>query len=398
VALNDATKARDGGTMTDEAQANDAKPLAGLRVLELARILAGPWCGQLLADLGAEVVKVERPAVGDDTRTWGPPFVTDAAGDPWSAAYFHCCNRGKTSLALDFETPAGRDAVRALAATSDVVIENFKVGGLVRHGLDYASLSALNPRLVYCSISGFGQTGPYAERAGYDYIIQGLAGLMDITGEPDGEPQKVGVAVIDLFTGVYAATAILAALRRRDTTGKGGHVDMALLDVAVAILANQAMNYLVSGRAPSRLGNAHPNIAPYQVFSVADGRIIIAVGNDRQFRALCGVLGLPALADAPSFASNADRVANRAALVAALAPVLAGHRRADLSAALDAAGVPVGPINSIADVFADPQVIHRGLARDLVADDGSRVPTVASPIVLDGVRQVAARASPKLGG
>jgi crotonobetainyl-CoA:carnitine CoA-transferase CaiB-like acyl-CoA transferase len=398
VALNDATKARDGGTMTDEAQANDAKPLAGLRVLELARILAGPWCGQLLADLGAEVVKVERPAVGDDTRTWGPPFVTDAAGDPWSAAYFHCCNRGKTSLALDFETPAGRDAVRALAATSDVVIENFKVGGLVRHGLDYASLSALNPRLVYCSISGFGQTGPYAERAGYDYIIQGLAGLMDITGEPDGEPQKVGVAVIDLFTGVYAATAILAALRRRDTTGKGGHVDMALLDVAVAILANQAMNYLVSGRAPSRLGNAHPNIAPYQVFSVADGRIIIAVGNDRQFRALCGVLGLPALADAPSFASNADRVANRAALVAALAPVLAGHRRADLSAALDAAGVPVGPINSIADVFADPQVIHRGLARDLVADDGSRVPTVASPIVLDGVRQIANRASPKLGG
>jgi crotonobetainyl-CoA:carnitine CoA-transferase CaiB-like acyl-CoA transferase len=377
---------------------NEAKPLAGLRVLELARILAGPWCGQLLADLGAEVVKVERPEGGDDTRAWGPPFVSDAAGDPWSAAYFHCCNRGKTSLALDFETEAGRDAVRALAATSDVVIENFKVGGLVRHGLDYDSLSTLNPRLVYCSISGFGQTGPYAERAGYDYIIQGLAGLMDITGEPDGEPQKVGVAVIDLFTGVYAATAILAALRRRDTTGKGGHVDMALLDVAVAILANQAMNYLVSGRAPSRLGNAHPNIAPYQVFTVADGRVIIAVGNDRQFRALCAVLGLPALADAPSFASNAARVANRAALVAALSPVLAGRGRAELSAALDAAGVPVGPINSIADVFADPQVIHRGLARDLVADDGSRVPTVASPIVLDGVRQVAARASPKLGG
>jgi crotonobetainyl-CoA:carnitine CoA-transferase CaiB-like acyl-CoA transferase len=377
---------------------NEAKPLAGLRVLELARILAGPWCGQLLADLGAEVVKVERPEGGDDTRAWGPPFVTDAAGDPWSAAYFHCCNRGKTSLALDFETEAGRAAVRALAATSDVVIENFKVGGLVRHGLDYESLSTLNPRLVYCSISGFGQTGPYAERAGYDYIIQGLAGLMDITGEPDGEPQKVGVAVIDLFTGVYAATAILAALRRRDTTGKGGHVDMALLDVAVAILANQAMNYLVSGRAPSRLGNAHPNIAPYQVFAVADGRVIIAVGNDRQFRALCAVLGLPALADAPAFASNAARVANRAALVAALSPVLAGRGRAELSAALDAAGVPVGPINSIADVFADPQVIHRGLARDLVADDGSRVPTVASPIVLDGVRQVAARASPKLGG
>lgn len=384
--------------MTTGDPFNEAKPLAGLRVLELARILAGPWCGQLLADLGAEVVKVERPEGGDDTRAWGPPFVTDAAGDPWSAAYFHCCNRGKTSLALDFETEAGRAAVRALAATSDVVIENFKVGGLVRHGLDYESLSTLNPRLVYCSISGFGQTGPYAERAGYDYIIQGLAGLMDITGEPDGEPQKVGVAVIDLFTGVYAATAILAALRRRDTTGKGGHVDMALLDVAVAILANQAMNYLVSGRAPSRLGNAHPNIAPYQVFAVADGRVIIAVGNDRQFRALCAVLGLPALADAPAFASNAARVANRAALVAALSPVLAGRGRAELSAALDAAGVPVGPINSIADVFADPQVIHRGLARDLVADDGSRVPTVASPIVLDGVRQVAARASPKLGG
>jgi crotonobetainyl-CoA:carnitine CoA-transferase CaiB-like acyl-CoA transferase len=376
--------------------ADDPKPLAGIRVLELARILAGPWCGQLLADLGAEVVKVERPEVGDDTRGWGPPFVTDINGDPWGAAYFHCCNRGKTSVALDFETDAGRAAVRGLAAASDVVIENFKVGGLARYGLDYAGLAALNPRLVYCSISGFGQTGPYATRAGYDYIIQGLGGLMDITGAPDGEPQKVGVAVIDLFTGVYAATAILAALRRRDATGRGGHVDMALLDVATAILANQAMNYLASGKPPRRLGNAHPNIAPYQVFAVADGHVIVAVGNDRQFAAFTGVVGLAGLAAAPLFATNAARVANRDALVAALAPVLAGWSRADLLAALETAGVPAGPINTVADVFADPQVIHRGLCRDLVAEDGSTVPTVASPIVLDGVRQVADRPGPRL--
>lgn len=371
------------------------KPLAGLRVLELARILAGPWCGQLLADLGAEVIKVERPGGGDDTRTWGPPFVTDANGQSWGAAYFHACNRGKQSLAIDFETEAGRDAVRRLADDSDVLIENFKVGGLARHGLDYASLAKRNPRLVYCSISGFGQTGPYAERAGYDYIIQGLGGLMDITGDPAGEPQKVGVAVIDLFTGVYAATAILAALRRRETTGAGGHIDMALLDVATAILANQAMNYLVSGRAPTRLGNAHPNIAPYQVFAVADGHVIVAVGNDRQFRAFTAAIGLPAFADAPDFASNAARVANRTALVAALAPVLAGRNRAELLAALEAVSVPAGPINTVADVFADPQVVARGMRLDLVADDGSRVPTVASPIVIDGIRQVALRPSPR---
>jgi crotonobetainyl-CoA:carnitine CoA-transferase CaiB-like acyl-CoA transferase len=373
------------------------KPLAGLRVLELARILAGPWCGQLLADLGAEVIKVERPDGGDDTRHWGPPFVADANGRPWGAAYFHGCNRGKRSLAIDFETENGRAAIRALAADSDVLIENFKVGGLKRHGLDYAGLSALNPRLVYCSISGFGQTGPYAERAGYDFIIQGLAGLMDITGAPDGEPQKVGVAVVDLFTGVYAAAAILAALRRRDMTGQGGHVDMALLDVAVGILANQAMNYLVSGRAPTRLGNTHPNIAPYQVFAAADGHVIVAVGNDRQFRSLCAALGLPALADAPAFAGNAARLANRDALVAALAPVIAGRPRADLIAALEQAQVPAGPINSIADVFADPQVVHRGLRLDLADAAGNTVPGVASPIVLDGERLVAERPSPRLG-
>ena len=373
------------------------KPLAGVKVVELARILAGPWCGQLLADLGAEVIKVERPEVGDDTRAWGPPFVADAKGGVWGSAYYHGCNRGKRSLAVDFESADGRATIRRLAGECDVVIENFKVGGLTKFGLDADSLRAAHPRLIYCSISGFGQEGPYAERAGYDYIIQGMSGLMDITGEPEREPQKVGVAVVDLFTGVYASTAILAALRKRDRDGIGAHIDIALMDCAVAMLANQAMNYLVSGRSPTRLGNAHPNIAPYQLFAVADGHVIVAVGNDRQFHSLCRAIGAEAAGAEPDFATNPLRVANRARLTAALAPRLSVHTRAELLAQLEAAGVPAGPINRIEDVFADPQVVHRGMRLELVGDDGARVPGVASPIVIDGVRMASERPSPRLG-
>jgi len=364
------------------------RPLEGLRVVELARILAGPWAGQLLADLGAEVIKVERPGSGDDTRSWGPPFVGDAEG---SAAYFHACNRGKTSVAIDLDSAEGQAEVRTLAADADVLIENFKVGGLRKYGLDPQSLLALNPRLIVCSITGFGQTGPYAERAGYDFMVQGLGGIMDLTGEPDGEPQKIGVAYADIFTGVYATTAILAALRGRDVTGKGAHIDMALLDTQVAVLANQAMNYLVSGEVPHRLGNRHPNIAPYQTFAVEDGFVIIAVGNDRQFRSLCRALGLEALADDPRFATNAARVTNRGALEEQLSPVLRQRGRDPLLAELAAVGVPAGPINDLAQVFADPQVIARGMRIDI---DG--IPGVASPIVIDGKRQVADRRSPLL--
>ncbi|QAY79346.1 CaiB/BaiF CoA-transferase family protein [Sphingosinicella sp. BN140058] len=363
------------------------KPLSGLRVLELARILAGPWAGQLLADLGAEVVKVERPGSGDDTRSWGPPFVPGEG----SAAYFHSCNRGKRSLAIDFESREGREQVRALAAEADILIENFKVGGLAKYGLDYESVSALNPRIIYCSITGFGQDGPYAPRAGYDFMIQGMGGIMDLTGDPAGEPQKIGVAFADIFTGVYASNAILAALHGRAAEGRGCHIDMALLDTQVAVLANQAMNYLVSGETPKRLGNAHPNIAPYQTFQVRDGWVIIAVGNDGQFRRLCVLLGQTGIADDPRFASNAQRVGHRDALAAALGPALLQRGKDELLAALAASGVPAGPINSVAEVFADPQVIARGLRLDL-----GGIPSVASPIVIDGKRQVADRASPPL--
>jgi len=352
--------------------------------VELARILAGPWAGQMLADLGAEVIKVERPGVGDDTRHWGPPFTSDG-----TAAYFHSCNRGKSSLAIDLDSEKGQAQVRRLVADADILIENFKVGGLAGYGLDYASLSALNPRLVYCSITGFGQTGPYAPRAGYDFMIQGMGGIMDLTGDPEGEPQKIGVAFADIFTGVYAANAILAALHGRQGSGKGCHIDMALLDTQVAVLANQAMNYLMSGEVPRRLGNAHPNIAPYQTFAVADGHVIVAVGNDGQFRKLCHLLGV---AEDPCFATNGDRVGNRDALTTALAPVISQRRRDELLAALAAAGVPAGPINNVAEVFADPQVIARGMRFEV---DGH--PAVASPIVIDGKRQVAERGSPALG-
>jgi len=374
-----------------------SRPLAGIRILELARILAGPWAGQALADLGAEVIKVERPGVGDDTRGWGPPFLEGADGADLGAAYFHATNRGKRSVTLDFDTPEGQAAIRALAARSDVLIENFKLGGLAKYGLDYESLKAVNPRLVYCSITGFGQDGPYAPRAGYDFLVQGMGGIMELTGAPDGEPQKVGVAFADIFTGLYGTIGILAALRRRDETGLGGHVDMALLDTQVSVLANQAMNYLAAGIAPRRMGNAHPNIVPYQVFPAADGHLIVAVGNDGQFARFCTVLGAPELALDPRHHSNAGRVANRDELCAALAGLTATFARDTLLAALEQAGVPGGPINTIAQVFADPQILHRGMRAALPEAGGGTVPAVASPIVLDGVRMMADTASPRLG-
>jgi crotonobetainyl-CoA:carnitine CoA-transferase CaiB-like acyl-CoA transferase len=376
------------------------KPLEGLRVLELARILAGPWVGQTLADLGADVVKVERPGFGDDTRTWGPPFVPAAAeGEDLSAAYYHACNRGKRSIAVDFESEEGRAVVRRLASHADILVENFKVGGLAKYGLDHASLRRVKPRLIYCSITGFGQDGPYAQRAGYDFMIQAMGAVMDLTGAPDGEPQKVGLAISDIFTGVYSVVGILAALRRRDETGEGCHLDMALLDTTVSILANQAMNYLVSGKAPRRLGNAHPNIVPYQVFPVADGHVVIAVGNDGQYQKLCRVLGEPALADNPDYRSNGLRVKHRDALVARISGLTRLFTRADLLAALERDGVPAGPINNVADVFADPQVLARGMRVDLPEPEAAQgaIPSVRTPIVMDGVAQVAATASPRLG-
>src|SRR5579864_5691663 len=315
-------------------------PLAGLRVLELARILAGPWAGQLLADLGADVIKVERAGAGDDTRAWGPPFVEAADGGHLSAAYFHCTNRGKRSIEADFTTPEGQRIVKKLVARSDVLIENFKVGGLKKFGLDYKSLAPDNPRLIYCSVTGFGQTGPSAPRAGYDLMAQGIGGIMGMTGSPDGPPMRVGVPVADVFTGVYSVVGILAALARREKTGRGGYVDTALVDSTVAVLANQALNYLVSGKVPRRMGNAHPNITPYQVFPVADGHIIIASGNDGQFAKLCGVLGMPELAKDPAYKDNKARLANRADLVARICALTARMSRSELLDKLEAAGVP----------------------------------------------------------
>ena len=375
------------------------KPLHGIRVLELARILAGPWAGQLLADLGAEVIKIERPGAGDDTRAWGPPFVPAMDGGHLDAAYFHSCNRGKRSVAIAFESEEGASRVRALASEADVVIENFKVGGLAKYGLDHKSLFALNPRLVTLSITGFGQTGPYAPRAGYDFLIQGMGGIMDLTGDPKGEPQKIGVALTDIMTGIYGAVGVLAALRRRDTTGEGGHVDMALFDTQLAVLANQAMNYLVSGVSPTRMGNAHPNIVPYQVFPVADGHIIIASGNDGQYTKLMTILGEPALATDPDFATNKDRVKNRERLCATIAELTSGWPKALLLARLEAAGVPAGPINSVAEAFSDPQAIFRQMSVALVNDaaKGGTIASVRSPIVLDGQPMVATRSSPALG-
>jgi crotonobetainyl-CoA:carnitine CoA-transferase CaiB-like acyl-CoA transferase len=374
-----------------------SKPLTGLRVLELARILAGPWAGQLLADLGADVIKIERRGAGDDTRGWGPPFVQGADGQPLSAAYYHSCNRGKRSVTADFENDADMAQVRELAADADIVIENFKTGGLQRYGLDYAALRALNPRLIYCSITGFGQTGPYAPRAGYDYLIQAMGGMMSITGID--EPTRAGVAIADLFTGVYATTAILAAVNRRHETGEGAWIDMALLDVQASVLANQAMNYLVSGIAPGLTGNTHPNVVPYQPFETSDGRVIVAVGNDGQFARFAALLGVAELADSPDYKTNAARIANRERLIPLLSARTRQMTREALLAGLEREGVPGGPINDIAATLADPHVQARGLQVELEAPHvaGSTLAQVRSPIVIDGEPMVANRAPPALG-
>jgi crotonobetainyl-CoA:carnitine CoA-transferase CaiB-like acyl-CoA transferase len=363
-------------------------PLEGLKVVELARVLAGPWAGQTLSDLGAEVIKIESPA-GDDTRQWGPPFID--RGDDVSAAYFHSCNRGKSSIALDLRDDKDLAVARALINEADVLIENFKVGGLRKFGLDHAQALRDNPRLVYCSITGFGQTGPYAHRAGYDYIIQGMSGLMSVTGDPSGQPQKVGVAVTDVFTGLYATIAIMAALRQRDSTGRGQHIDLGLLDVATAITANQGMNYLATGVAPERIGNAHQNLTPYQVFDCLDGWIIIATGNDAQYRRLCELLGLSEMADAPAFRTNSDRIENRDDMTRRLTEATRKRSRADLLEACEKHGVPAGPINDFADVFRDPQVVSRGIESSL---DG--IPTIRSPFRFSEAQTVASRPAPKL--
>ncbi|HEV2441017.1 MAG TPA: CoA transferase [Steroidobacteraceae bacterium] len=356
-------------------------PYAGLRVLELARVLAGPWIGQTLADLGAEVIKVESPE-GDETRRWGPPFLANADGSAADAAYFHSCNRGKESLVLDFRRLEDRERVVALAREADVLIENFKVGGLEKYGLDYASLALLNPALVYCSISGFGQEGRYADRPGYDFVAQAMSGLMDVTGEPGGPPQKVGVAVADIFTGLYGLIGIQAALAERARSGRGQQVDVALLDSTMGILANQAMNCLIGNLTPTRMGNAHPNIAPYQEFRTADGFIVVAVGNDTQFRCLCEALGCAPLADDPRFAGNGARVRNRSALEQALAPLLAALTREQALARLEAARVPSGPINTVAEALSDPNTRERAMVIACAAEGyrSASIPGLATPI------------------
>ncbi|MBX9451069.1 MAG: CoA transferase [Mesorhizobium sp.] len=372
-------------------------PLKGVRVIELARILAGPWAGQVLADLGADVIKVENPDGGDDTRKWGPPFIMSHDGENLSAAYYHSTNRGKRSIAIDFSTPEGAETIRQLVETADVLIENFKLGGLRKYGLDYDSLKAINPRLVYCSITGFGQDGPYAPRAGYDFIIQGIGGLMSITGEPGREPQKVGVAVSDIFTGLYSVIAIQAALRHVEATGEGQYIDMALLDTQVSVLGNQNLNYLVSGNAPVQMGNAHMNISPYEVLPVKDGFFILAVGNDGQFQRFCKVVGLDHLTTDPDFATNPARVANRVRLREQLIATLADWEREALLPLLDKAAVPASPINNIAEMFADPQVIARGMRVDLDDGQGNTLPSVRAPMVMSGTPLKYERPSPRLG-
>lgn len=377
-----------------------AGPLSHLRVLDLSRVLAGPWATQVLGDLGADVIKVERPGAGDDTRGWGPPFTRAPDGGRGDAAYFLSANRNKRAIAVDFTKPEGQTIIQRLARRSHVVVENFKTGGLAKYGLDYAALKALNPGLVYCSITGFGQTGPYKERAGYDFMIQAMGGLMSVTGQPDGapgaEPMKVGVAVADLFTGLYATIGILAALIHQQRTGEGQHVDAALLDCQVAMLANQASNYLTGGTAPGRLGNAHPNIVPYQVMATADGFIVLAVGNDGQLAKAAKLAGVPELPRDPRFSSNALRVANRAACIAALAPGFKAHSTQDWIAMLEADGVPCGPINTIGDVFADPQVMARSMAMTM-ARAGGDVRLVAHPVKYSVTPPDYVRAPPLLG-
>jgi crotonobetainyl-CoA:carnitine CoA-transferase CaiB-like acyl-CoA transferase len=382
----------------EQAQAMSG-PLAGIRVLDLSRVLAGPWCTQLLADLGAEVIKVEKPGAGDDTRHWGPPW--HVHGEQRVAAYFLSANRGKKSVALDLAHPDGADLVRRLAAASDVMVENFRVGGLARFGLDAASLRAADPRLIVASITGFGQDGPYARRAGYDFMIQAMGGLMSITGLPDGEPgggpMRVGVAVADLFTGLYACVAILAAMHARGQSGQGAHIDMALLDTQLAVLANQGANYLVSGEDPPRQGNTHPNIVPYQPFAASDGPIVIAVGNDAQFRRLAQICGQPALADDPMFATNAARVANRAKLVPIIQAVIRTRPAHAWLEALEREGIPAGPINSVGEALAEIQAQHRGVVRTLGGGLLGDLPSVASPIRLDGAPATSDAPPPALG-
>lgn len=382
------------------------RPLAGIRVLDLSRVLAGPWCTQQLADMGAEVIKIERPGLGDDTRSWGPPWRSVPSQEPGRAdtrqsAYFLSANRGKQSLAVDLARPEGQALVRRLAEHCDVVVENFKVGGLEAYGLDYASLKAVRPELIYCSITGFGQDGPYAHRAGYDFMIQGIAGLMSLTGEPDdqpgGGPMKVGVAVADIFAGLYATNAILAALWQRHATGQGTHIDLALMDVQVGVLANQALNYLTSGQVPQRLGNAHPNIVPYQAFATGDGYLILAVGNDGQFQRLCRVLECAELARDARFASNSSRVEHRTLLVPELAARLAMRDTDDWLARLEAVGVPCGPINTLDRVFDDPQVRHRGMQLDMTYPDAEPVKLVGNPMRFDARPLNADTPPPTLG-
>lgn len=373
-------------------------PLDGIRILDLTRVLAGPWATQLLADLGAEVIKVERPGSGDDTRGWGPPFV-DGDGKPGGiSAYYLCANRGKRSITIDFESTAGRTLIADLAAKSDIVIENFKVGGLAKLGLDYASLSARNPRLVYCSITGFGQTGPHSHRPGYDLLVQAMGGLMSVTGAADGEPMKVGVATADMFTGLYASNAILAALRERDRSGLGQHIDLALLDVQIVTLVNQAAAYLTSGKVPARHGNAHPTVVPYQAFATADGHIVIAVGNDQQFARFADVIGRTDLATDSRFIRNASRVTHRKDLLATIVPLIAARASADILGALDKVGVPAGPINRLDQVFADPQIAARGLVVEPeLGTTGKRAPVVGSPIHFSRTPIDSARPAPQLG-
>jgi crotonobetainyl-CoA:carnitine CoA-transferase CaiB-like acyl-CoA transferase len=378
-----------------------AGPLTNIRVLDLTRVLAGPWATQLLADFGADVIKIEKPGEGDDTRGWGPPFITNGDGSRGDAAYFLSCNRGKSSVCIDMATPEGQRLIRELAARSDIVIENFKVGGLRKYGLDYESLKPHNPRLIYCSITGFGQNGPFAARAGYDFMIQGMAGIMSITGQPDGapgaEPMKVGVAFADIFTGLYAVIGMLGALYHRERTGEGQYIDMALLDSQVAVLANQALNYLVGGKPPTRLGNAHPNIVPYQTFQTRDGFIIIAVGTDRQFKEYCSIIGRPELAEDPRFITNRGRVENRGALIPLLVEPMKARTTAEWVEALESAAVPCGPINTIDHVFENPQVLARGLQIGLTREDGVQVPGVANPIQFSATPIEYDRPPPRLG-
>ena len=374
-----------------------AGALAGIKVLDLSRILAGPWASQMLADFGADVIKVERPGTGDDTRGWGPPFFDSDDGDERVAAYFHSCNRNKRSIAIDFTQPDGQALVRELVKEADVLVENFKVGGLAQYGLDYDSLKAVNPALVYCSITGFGQTGPYRQRAGYDFLIQAMGGLMSVTGEPDGQPMKVGVALTDVLTGLYAANAIQAALLYRYRTGRGQYIDMALLDVQVAAMANQAMNYLATGQAPGRLGNAHPNIVPYQAFATADGHIIVAVGNDGQFQRFCEVAGVPELAEDERFATNRGRVDHRETLIPKLAKLIAARTRDWWLTELERVSVPCGPINTLEQVFGDEQIQAREMRRTLRHPTLGDIPSVANPIRFSESEVQYRSAPPSLG-